>query len=784
DALVRMAQEFSMRLVLVDGQGNFGSVDGDPPAAMRYTESRLAKSAECLLRDIDRDTVDFIPNYDETQNEPVVLPAEYPNLLVNGASGIAVGMATNIPPHNAGEVLDACMAYMCDPDISNEALLDIVPGPDFPTGGIIKGREGIRSAFATGRGSITIQAKAEIATNKNRQQIIIDELPYQVNKAQLLERIGELVRDKVIDGITDIRDLSDRKGMRVVIDIRRDTQADLVLNQLYRHTRMQSVFSVNLLVLDQGLPKQMGIRAVIAAFCQFRRQVITRRTQYQLAEARTRAHILLGYMVALSNIDEAIALIRRAADADTARQDLTARVWDGEAIEGFVALIDTPQTSVPKDAGGGYRLSDAQARAILELRLQRLTALEQNKLIEEAQDIKARISEYLEILSNEDRLTATMLAEMEAIRETIASPRLTEISDAVATQSIETLIANKSMVITLSERGYIKRVPLPIYRLQKRGGRGRAGMKTRADDSVRHVLVANTHDWLLFFTSKGIVYRLKCHRLPETNPQTQGKAIVNFLPNLDKGETIQAIMPLSAKREAWETMHVIFATAKGGVRRNRLSDFSLIHRGGKKAMQLPKGDRLVAVVACHDTKPNTGDATAEVFLASKNGKAIRFALDDLRVHQGRDSTGVRGMQLKGDDEVISMAVLEGDKQDILSVTENGYGKRSAVSAYRRTNRGGQGVANITTSKRNGKVVASFPVAAGDQLMLATNTGMVLRIHGAGQGEIGVMGRQSQGVRLFSIQAEHGTAEVNEKIVSVGRIAKSVIGDAPKTNEDA
>lgn len=802
DALVRMAQDFSMRLMLVDGQGNFGSVDGDPPAAMRYTESRLAKSAECLLRDIDRDTVDFIPNYDETQAEPMVLPAEYPNLLVNGASGIAVGMATNIPPHNPAEVLDACMAYIRDPNISSDDLLKILPGPDFPTGGIIKGRAGINAAFATGRGSITVQAKTRVETTKQREQIIIDELPYQVNKAHLLERIGELVRDKVIDGITDIRDLSDRNGMRVVIDIRRDTQAKLVLNQLFRHTRMQSSFAVNLLVLDQGTPKQMGVAEVIAAFCRFRRQTITRRTQFLLGKARGRAHILLGYMVALANIDEVIALIRAAKDTDTARQALTNRLWQCQAITPLIKLIDTPATVA---AGDGlqekgkdtqYRLSATQARAILELRLQRLTALEQNKLAEEAAQIKSDISNYLAILGDDGRLTEVMLEEMTATRARLTSDRLTEISDEVVEHNVEKLIANRSMVITISKRGYIKRVPLASYRLQRRGGRGRAGMKTRAEDGVKLLRVANAHDWLLVFTSKGVVHRLKCHRLPQASPQTQGKPLVNFVSNMTAGETIQAILPLSAEVMGDAAMHIIFATAKGRIRRNRMTDFSQINRGGKRAMQLPSGDHLVAVAVC------AADAKADILLASRNGKAIRFDLGNLRIHQGRDSSGVRGMLLKSGDEIVSMSVLEtgadkDSKQYLLAVTENGFGKRTATSAYRRTNRGGQGIANIVTSARNGKVVASPLVKEGDELMLTTNTGMVLRIpvtrgkSGKGDGTIGIMGRQSQGVRLFAINngngddngngdgdvtgatAGKGEALAAEKIVSVGLIEKDL-----------
>ena len=760
DSLVRMAQDFSMRVPLVDGQGNFGSVDGDPAAAMRYTESRLQKVAESLLRDIDRDTVDFIPNYDETQLEPSVLPAEYPNLLVNGAGGIAVGMATNIPPHNPTEVLDACMAYIQNPDISLDELLEIVPGPDFPTGGIIMGRSGIRSAFETGKGSILIRSKTDIETAGNRDRIVIHELPYQVNKAQLLERIGELVRDKVVEGISDIRDESDRKGMRVVIDLKRDAQGDVVLNQLFRHTRMQTSFAVNLLVLDQGTPKQMGLKQVIEAFCQFRETVITRRTRHLLTKARDRAHILAGLMVALASIDEVIALIRRAPDAETARHELTNRDWPAAEVEGFINLIDDPG-HVVRD--GKYRLSETQARAILELRLQRLTGMERDKLAEETGELAEKIKEYLSILSSREHLIRIILEELSATKAIMENPRRTEISDQLADQDDEDLIPVEDMVVTVSHRGYIKRVPLSDYRAQRRGGKGRSGMKTRDEDFVTRVFVANTHTPILFFTSTGLVYQLKCYRLPLSAPQAQGKAMVNLLP-ITPDETIQTVMPMPEDKEQWDVMNVVFSTAKGNIRRNMLSDFTNIKRNGKIAMKLAENDRLISVMPCHDG--------AEILIATANGKAIRFGLDQIRVFRGRDSTGVRGIRLLEKDEVVSMSILDQSiEQYVLAVTENGFGKRTKVSDYRVTNRGGQGVANIVTSPRNGKVVASFAVTEDDQLMMATDQGKVIRIRvSGGEGDnIRIAGRQTQGVTLFSV-------DENEKLVSVGVIQEKDQGD--------
>jgi DNA gyrase subunit A len=763
EAMVRMAQDFSMRLPLVDGQGNFGSVDGDPAAAMRYTESRLARAAESLLRDIDKNTVDFIPNYDETQEEPSVLPAEYPNLLVNGAGGIAVGMATNIPPHNPGEVIRACMAIIENPDLSEEELMEIVPGPDFPTGALIMGRSGIRDAFRTGRGSVMMRAKAEVQTTaKDREQIIITEIPYQVNKAQLLERVGELVREKTIEGISDIRDESDRKGMRVVIEIKRDGSGDVVLNQLYRHTRLQTSFAVNMLAMHNGRPQQMSLREVLDAFCSFRREVITRRTRYLLSKSRDRAHILAGLLVALASIDEIIELIKNAANAEQARNGLMAKAWPASEVEAFISLIDDPGHKV---IDGHYHLSETQARAILELRLQRLTGMERNKLADETRELADQIEDYLEILSSSARLTDVVLEELKATHERLDNPRRTEISDALADQDDEDLIQQEDMVVTVSHRGYIKRVALSDYRAQRRGGKGRTGMKTREEDFVTRLFVANTHTPILFFTSKGMVYQLKCYKLPVASPQAIGKAMVNMLP-IAPEETIQTVMPMPQDEASWEKLNILFATAKGNIRRNLLSDFTNIMRNGKIAMKLDEDDSLIGVLPCQDAD--------NVLLASRNGKAIRFAVDEVRVFKGRGSVGVRGMRLLNKDYLVSMCVIrDPNREFVLSITENGYGKRTSVGDYRRTGRGGQGVANIETSDRNGLVVASFTVFAEDQLMLVTDAGKVIRIRvDGGEGDtIRVAGRKTQGVRLFEVD---GT----EKVVSVG-----VIRDADTDDEE-
>ena len=763
ESMVRMAQDFSMRLPLVDGQGNFGSVDGDPAAAMRYTESRLAKSAEFLLRDIDKNTVDFIPNYDETQLEPSVLPAEYPNLLVNGAGGIAVGMATNVPPHNPTEVITACQEVMRNPDISVDELIEIVPGPDFPTGAMIMGRAGIRDAYHTGRGSVMMRAKAEIVTDsRDRESIIITEIPYQVNKAQLLERIGELVVEKTIEGIGDIRDESDRKGMRIVIEIKRDASGDVILNQLYRHTRLQTSFAVNMLAMNGGRPQQMGLKDVLVAFCDFRQEVVVRRTEYLLGKARDRAHILAGLLVALSSIDAVIEMIKAAPDTETARNNLMNTAWPAAEVADFIGLIDDPGHEV-KD--GAYHLSETQARAILELRLQRLTGMERGKLVDETKELADKIVDYLDILSNRSRLTDVVLGEFEEAKLRLHDERRTFISDAAADQDDEDLIQQEDMVVTVSHRGYIKRVPLSVYRAQRRGGKGRAGMKTRDEDFVTRLFVTNTHVPILFFTSTGMVYQIKCYKLPVTTPQAQGKSMVNLLP-IAPDETIQTVMPMPADQDSWAHLNIVFATASGNIRRNKLSDFTNIKRNGKIAMKLDEGDELVGVAPCAET--------SDILLATRAGKAIRFAADKVRVFAGRGSTGVRGIRLLGDDRVVSMSIIVDEASEyVLSVTENGYGKRTSVTDYRASGRGGQGVANIETTDRNGPVVSSFTVMNEDQLMLVTDAGKIIRIRvDGGEGDqIRVAGRKTQGVRLFEIAAE-------ERIMSV-----AIIKDADDEEEE-
>ena len=759
DSMVRMAQDFSMRLMLVDGQGNFGSIDGDPPAAMRYTESRLARSSESLLRDIDKDTIDFIPNYDESQLEPSVLPAEFPNMLVNGAGGIAVGMATNIPPHNPGEVIRACKALIENPNTTLEELLEIIPGPDFPTAGLIMGRSGIREAFKTGRGSIIMRSKAEIIqTGKNldRETIIISEIPFQVNKALVLEKIGELIRDKTIEGISDLRDESDRNGMRIVIEIKKDVQADVVLNQLWRHTRLQTSFPVNMLALDNGQPKQMGLIEILNAFIDFRFEVVTRRTKFLLNKSRNRAHILAGLMVAITSIDEIIELIKASSDPENARKELCSKSWPAKEVEHFIKLIDEPEHQI---VDNHYKLSVAQAKAILELRLQRLTGMERSKLEKETEELSTQIKEYLIILSDRSKLTDLIQNELDEVLSKIDDPRRTEINESAVDQDDEDLIQKEDMVVTVSHRGYIKRVSLSTYRAQKRGGKGRAGMKMRDEDTVTSLFVTNTHTPILFFTSSGMVYQLKCYKLPESAPQALGKPMINLLP-IEQDEKIHTVMPMPENQETWENLQIIFATKNGNIRRNQLSDFTNIRQNGKIAMKLIENDELVSVIPCSD-KDN-------VLLATRLGKAIRFDVNDVRVFVGRGSSGVRGIKLKPNDYVVSMSLIpKMEKRFILSVTENGFGKRTPVEDYRMTNRGGQGVANIECSTRNGPVVASYVASEDDQIMLVTNSGKLIRIrvHGGEGDSIRVAGRKTQGVRLFDVDDE-------EKVVSVALLTES------------
>jgi len=793
DALVRMAQDFAMRLVLVEGQGNFGSIDPEKAAAMRYTEARMTKAAEALLEDIDKETVDFQPTYDNEREEPIVLPASYPNILVNGAGGIAVGMATNIPPHNLGEVVDACLAYVDNPEISIDELIEIVPGPDFPTGGQILGRAGIRAAYHTGRGSIVMRALARIEdVTKDRQAIVVTEIPYQVGKTRLLDRIGEVYREKLVEGISDLRDESDREGLRVVIELKRDAIAEVVLAQLFRYTPLQTSFGVNALALNGGRPEQMNLKQMIAAFIAFREQVITRRTAHELRKARERAHILAGLLVAISNIDAVIELIRSAPDPATAREALMGRDWPAGDVEPFIRLIDDPGHKV---VDGKYRLSEDQTRAILDLRLQRLTGLERDKLTGETEELARRIEGLIEILQSRTRLLEVLRAELREAREQFADERRTTIEEAEFEHDIEDLIQREDMVVTVTHGGYIKRVPLSTYRAQRRGGKGRAGMSTREEDFVSEVFVASTHAPVLFFSSRGMVYQMKVYRLPEGSPQARGKAMVNLLP-LEAGETITTVMPLPEDEESWGALNVMFATTGGNVRRNLLSDFINIKANGKIAMKLGETERLVGVATCTEDD--------DVLLSSRGGMCIRFPVTDVRVFSGRTSTGVRGIRLDEGDDVISMTILrhaeidmdvrndylraaaalrraaeeEGgaeptpaqlspaefaelaqNEQFILTVTEKGYGKRSSAYEYRITGRGGKGIANIEVTERNGLVAAAFPVEPIDHMMLVTDGGQLIRCP---VDDIRIAGRKTQGVTLFRVGED-------ERVVSVARL---------------
>ena len=803
DALVRLAQDFSMRLPLIDGQGNFGSVDGDPPAAMRYTECRREKVAHSLLDDIDKDTVNFQENYDGSESEPVVLPAKFPNLLANGAGGIAVGMATNIPPHNLGEVIDACMALMDNPAIELPELMEIMPGPDFPTAGIILGRKGIRSYFETGRGSVIMRGRVTTEmVRKEREALVITEIPYQVNKASMIEKIAELVREKRIEGISDIRDESDRDGMRVVVELKRDAVADVVLNQLYRFSQLQSSFGANMVALNGGRPEQLALKDLISAFVNFREEVVSRRTKFLLNKARDRAHILVGLAIAVANIDEVIHLIRSAPDPATARAQLMERSWPAKDIEPLVRLIDDPRHGVAED--GTCRLSEEQARAILDLRLQRLTALGRDEIGDELNKLGVQITDYLEILASRLRIQAIIRTELTEIREEFATPRKSEIVEGGPELEDEDLIQREDMVLTVSHAGYIKRVPLATYRAQRRGGKGRSGMSTRDEDFVTRIFVANTHTPILFFSSRGIVYKMKVWRLPLAAPQARGKALINLLP-LQPDERITTIMPLPDDEAEWERLDVVFATTQGSVRRNKLTDFVQVNRNGKIAMKLDEDIGIVGV--------DTGTDHHDVMLTTAYGQCIRFAIADLRVFASRDSTGVRGIKLAKGDKVISMSILhhfeatpaerteylklrraiagEGEEepeveidledvvegpveldseryaqmsaseQFILTVSQNGYGKRSSSFDYRISGRGGKGIAAMAVNDRNGSLIASFPVEDHDQIMLVTNGGQLIRCPIEG---IRVAGRATQGVIVFD------TAK-DEEVVAVERISE-------------
>ncbi|MDQ8728849.1 DNA gyrase subunit A [Bradyrhizobium sp. LHD-71] len=806
DALVRMAQDFSMRLMLIDGQGNFGSVDGDPPAAMRYTESRLARPAMALLEDIDRDTVDFQPNYDGNEKEPVVLPARFPNLLVNGAGGIAVGMATNIPPHNLGETIDACIALIDNPALGVDDLISIIPGPDFPTGGFILGRQGIRSAYHLGRGSVVMRGKVEIEEiRKDREAIVISEIPYQVNKASLVERISELVREKKIEGIADLRDESDRDGYRVVVELKRDAMADVVLNQLYRFTPLQTSFGVNMVALDSGRPQVMNLKDLLTIFVGFREQVVTRRTKFLLGKARDRAHILVGLAIAVANIDEVIRVIRTSPDPATARETLMARDWPAQDVAAMVTLIDDPRHRLNPD--GTARLSLEQARAILDLRLQRLTALGRDEISEELDKLAAEIADYLDILRSRARVQGIVKDELRAVKEEFATPRRTMIVEQEGEVEDEDLIQREDMVVTVSHAGYVKRVPLSTYRAQKRGGKGRSGMQTREEDFVSRLFIASTHTPVLFFSSRGQVYKEKVWRLPMAPPNSRGKAMINILP-MEQGERITTIMPLPEDESTWKDLDVMFATTGGTVRRNKLSDFADVRRSGIIAMKLQEGEAIVDVQICTERD--------DVLLTAAGGQCIRFPVTDVRVFSGRTSMGVRGIALGNDDKVISLSILHhieataeeraaylrrasavrrGDAEEeagtdqeeansaielgeqryvemsaaeqfVLTISENGYGKRTSSFEYRTTGRGGKGIVAMSVNNRNGKLVASFPVEESDQIMLVTNAGQLIRCPVDG---IRIAGRSTQGVIVFD------TAE-GEHVVSVEHIEEAENGN--------
>jgi len=805
DALVRLAQDFSMRVPLIDGQGNFGSVDGDPPAAERYTEARLSKIAQFLLDDLDKETVDFKPNYDDRLEEPSVLPAKFPNLLVNGAGGIAVGMATNIPPHNLGEVIDAAIAVLDQPEITIDDLCQVIHGPDFPTGGLILGRQGILAAYHKGRGSIIMRAKVEVETvRKDREALIVSAIPYQVNKKTLIEKIAEQVREKKIEGISDIWDESNREGMRIVIELKRDAIADVVLNQLWRFSDLQTTFGANMLAINGGRPEQLNLKDMLEAFTTFRQEVVTRRTRHLLTKARDRAHVLVGLAIAVANIDEVIKLIRAAPSPAVAKDQLMGRDWPARDMAPLIELIADPRHKLAEN--GTYKLSEEQAKAILELRLARLTALGRDEIADELKKIAEEIKEYLAILSSRIRIIEIVKGELGAIKEEFATPRKTEIVDIEGEVEDEDLIQREDVVVTVSHKGYIKRVPLSTYRAQRRGGKGRSGMATRDEDFVTQIFITSTHTPVLFFSSRGMCYRMKVWRLPAATPQAAGKALINLLP-LAQDEVITSILPLPEDQETWSRLELMFATRSGNVRRNALSDFESINRNGKIAMKLDDGDRIVSVAIASPED--------DVLLTTAQGQCIRFLIKDgVRLFKGRDSDGVRGIKLEAGDEVISMAILthaeatpaervaymkqalalrraqgeaegeaevetdeEGEvageltserfaelsarEQFVLTVSQKGFGKRSSSFDYRTSGRGGKGIVAMVANERNGSLVASFPVEETDQIMLVTDAGQLIRcpVH-----DVRIAGRNTQGVRIFKTEAD-------ERVVSVERITE-------------
>jgi DNA gyrase subunit A len=799
DAMVRLTQNFNLRLTLIDGQGNFGSIDGDAAAAARYTEARLSKAAHDLLADIDLDTVDFQPNYDETTHEPKVLPARFPNLLVNGVSGIAVGMATNIPTHNLGEIIDGCLVLLSNTDVDVVELMQSIPGPDFPTGGIILGRAGILEAYKTGRGGIMMRGVSHMEKIRERDAIIIDEIPYQVNKAKMIERIAELVKEKTIEGISDLRDESDRDGMRVVIELKRDAVYDVVLNQLYRHTSLQCSFNFNMLALSHGRPCQMSLKEILQAFLDFREEVIIRRNKFELSKARIKAHKLMGFAVAVSNLDLIINLIKTSKDKQLAKDRLMECSWDASSMQSWVELVGD---EMPLD--GQYRFSETQAVSILELRLHRLTGMERDKIHLDLKETVDYIQERLSVLGSRERVLEIMKQELLDIKNQLSTPRRTSIEEGDASIEIEDLIQKEDMVVTVSMNGYIKRVPLDTYRAQKRGGRGRSGMETREEDIVKDVFVANTHDNVLFFSTKGRVYRMKVYKLPLATPQSKGRALVNLLP-LEEGETIATVLVLPHDLNL-EQNFLMFGTSFGHVRRNRISDFSYIPSNGKRAMKLDAGEELVGVMLCTEED--------DVLFAAKSGTCNRFNVKDIRVFSGRDSNGVRGMKMTDSDKVISMAILsqgkitieerelyvkmtrqsedgakdeinllpqerfedlEKKEQFILSITENGYGKRSSAYEYRTTNRGTMGYRNIITSDRNGSLVASFPVENEGEIILVTDQGRLIRCPVK---DIRITGRSAQGVIIFRV-------DKNEKVVAASYVEREdKIEDLDLDNEAA
>ena len=798
-ALARMAQDWSLRVMLIDGQGNFGSMDPDDPAAMRYTEARLAKVSNALLDDLDKDTVDFTPNYDASESEPQVLPARFPNLLVNGAGGIAVGMATNIPPHNLGEVINACLAYIENGAISIDELIDIVPGPDFPTGALILGQHGARSAYHTGKGSIIMRSKHVVEEGRgDRRSIVLTEIPYQTGKNNLVEKIAEAAKDKRIEGVSDIRDESNRLGVRIVIDLKRDATPEVVLNQLWRHTPAQNSFPANMLAIRGGRPEVLNLRDIIDAFVKFRKEVITRRSKFELAKARDRAHILLGLVIAVTNLDEVVRIIRGSSSPAEAREKLAAREWPVAEIASYIALVEAVEHEVDGDT---YSLSDIQVRAILDLRLHRLTAIGRDEIGDELKVLAGSIAELLEILGNPARLNEVMVGELVAIRDEFATPRRSLIAPATDGIDDEDLIEREEMVVTVTLDGYIKRTTLDTFRAQKRGGKGRAGMNTKDEDVITELFVTSTHTPVLFFSTYGKVYRMKVWRLPEGGPNTRGRPMINLLP-LAQGETISTVLPLPEDEAEWGNLHVMFATARGTVRRNSMDAFTNVPSNGKIAMRFgvdgdsgESEDRLIGVALLTEQD--------DVLLATSAGKAIRFEGTDVREFQSRTSTGVRGMTLKGDDEVISLTILHRSgatqeereaylraapwkdndnepalspermaemaarEQFILTVCANGYGKRSSAYEYRRTGRGGQGISNIDNIERNGLVVASFPTSDIQQLMLVTDQAKMIRMDVAG---MRVIGRNSAGVRLFNVADD-------EHVVSAALIEDSSDDDS-------